>query len=126
MYTSRIHHVSYFLAKCNFRTQYSVGKNSRYPFFLDKDLPNPWTNELRPYTARYRVNARLHHFIPIKTFHQCYNCIKKDFVLGNGQANCDGTTRSYRFRGWVDPVTQERQIECLNEIGSCKERFQIF
>ena len=47
-------------------------------------------------------------------------------MLGNGQANCDGTTRSYRFRGWVDPVTQERQIECLNEIGSCKERFRIF
>ena len=67
-----------------------------------------------------------HIFIHLKTFHQCYNCIKKDFVLGSGQANCDGTTRSYRFRGWVDPVTQERQIECLNEIGSCKERLQKY
>lgn len=55
-----------------------------------------------------------------KNFHQCYKCIQKDFVKENGQKTCDGTDRSYRFRGFVDPVTQQRQIECTNDLGTCK------
>ena len=57
-----------------------------------------------------------------KKFHHCYNCIKKDYVQANDQKNCDGTSRSYRFRGFIDPVTMEKQIECLNDVGSCKSR----
>jgi len=55
-----------------------------------------------------------------KNFHQCYNCVKRDFVIDKEQANCDGTSRSYRFRGFIDPVTNQKHIECLNDPGSCK------
>lgn len=55
-----------------------------------------------------------------KSFHHCYSCLKYDFVRDQGQENCDGTSRSYRFRGFIDPVTKVKHIECLNEPGSCK------
>lgn len=55
-----------------------------------------------------------------KNFHDCYKCVQKDFIDENGQDNCNGTTRSYRFRGFEDAVTQERRIECTNEPGTCK------
>lgn len=55
-----------------------------------------------------------------KSFHQCYRCVNKDFVQEAGQDNCDGTSRSYRFKGIVDPVTQQKQIVCLNNEGTCK------
>jgi len=55
-----------------------------------------------------------------KRFHQCYRCIEKDFVEDKQQSNCEGTNRSYRFKGIIDPVTQQKQIICLNNEGSCK------
>lgn len=55
-----------------------------------------------------------------KAFHQCYSCVNKDFVEGKGQAKCDGTGRSYRFKGIIDPVTGGKEIQCLNEEGSCR------
>lgn len=55
-----------------------------------------------------------------KRFHQCYRCVQKDFVEEKQQANCDGTGRSYRFKGIIDPVTSQKQIICLNAEGSCK------
>lgn len=75
--------------------------------------------------AQYQLDAG--HGKPVdaidsacKRFHQCYACVKKDFVEEKQQANCDGTGRSYKFKGIVDPVTQQKQIVCLNEEGSCK------
>lgn len=55
-----------------------------------------------------------------KSFHQCYRCVNKDFVQEAGQENCDGSSRSYRFKGVVDAVTATKQIVCLNNRGSCK------
>jgi len=55
-----------------------------------------------------------------KSFHQCYRCVNKDFVQEAGQASCDGTSRSYRFKGIVDEVTGSKQIVCLNKPGTCK------
>jgi len=39
-----------------------------------------------------------------KKFHDCYKCVQKDFVDEKGQESCNGTTRTYRFRGWEDKV----------------------
>lgn len=55
-----------------------------------------------------------------KSFHQCYRCVNKDFVQEAGQENCDGSNRSYRFKGVVDEVTGKKEIVCLNNKGSCK------
>jgi len=55
-----------------------------------------------------------------KRFHQCYRCIEKDFVEEKQQVSCDGTDRSYRFKGIIDPVTQQKTIICINSEGSCK------
>lgn len=55
-----------------------------------------------------------------KSFHQCYRCVNKDFVQDAGQENCDGTTRSYRFKGIIDEVTKQKEIICLNTPGTCK------
>lgn len=55
-----------------------------------------------------------------RRYKQCYECIRKDFVEELGQKECHGNGRSYRFKGLVDPVTQQKEIICLNDIGSCK------
>lgn len=75
--------------------------------------------------AQYQLDAG--HGKPVdaidsacKRFQQCYACVKKDFVEEKQQANCDGTGRSYKFKGIVDPVTGQKQILCLNAEGSCK------
>ena len=46
--------------------------------------------------------------------------MNKDFVQDAGQENCDGTTRSYRFKGIIDEVTKQKEIICLNTPGTCK------
>lgn len=55
-----------------------------------------------------------------KSFHQCYRCVNKDFVQEAGQESCDGTSRSYRFKGVIDAVTGQKEIVCLNKRGTCK------
>ena len=75
---------------------------------------------LTPTVTSYHVVVTSQTSLSKKNFHQCYNCVKRDFVIDKEQANCDGTSRSYRFRGFIDPVTNQKHIECLNDPGSCK------